>query len=210
MKRLKGGYNFKMENPLSSLSDRAFEFEAYIPVYDNGNVVIAITRDGQDVRIDKSIRSLLNSLLRKNSIDIHLLRKNLSEYTERKIFIPIPLSADIVLIPVKVRKTIIANDGAYAYVDLYSIEKVYGDKDCKIALRCGREITSLESEKAVYSRMKAGSIILNEFSSRLLCGGSLKEQMSGLTHSMDKPLTKRDMYLMAYEIMKLLNSSHMS
>lgn len=199
-----------MEKKPPSPIDRAFEFEAYIPVYDNGNVVDAITTDGKDVRINKSIKSLINSLMRKNSIDMRLLRKNLSEYTERKIFIPIPISSGIVLVPVKVRRTVITNDGAYAYINLNSAKKLSGERNCIIALNCGRKITSLESEKTIRARMKSAAVIMDGFSSMLLCGGDLNERMSGPDNIMGKPLTKGDVYLIAYQIIKLLNGIRMN
>jgi hypothetical protein len=204
-KIIEGRWSMKMLKSLTSSADNISDCAAYIPCYNNGNVVQAVTKDGQTVMVEKSIKSLLKNLLRRNGQDYSLLKKSISGCTGKDKCIPVPLSIDTVLIPAKVRKAIGTNDGAFAYVDLYSIESLYGDKNSTIRLRCGRDINTLESEKTIRSRMKAGAAIMEWFSSRLLGDGSLKDCISGIKGEYDKAATKGDITLLAYEIMKLRN-----
>jgi hypothetical protein len=200
---MSGGDIQIMRNQLSSMVQDTSNIAAYIPVYDNGNAVMAITKDGQTMTVDKSIKSLIKNLLNRNAMDFSLLRKSLSRYTGNCKYMPIPLSTGSILIPVKVRKRLAVNDGAFAYIDLLSIHKVSMDKASVITLKCGRDIKTLESEKTVRSRMKTGFIIMEWFSSRVLEGSNLKECISGISGEYEKAATKGDITLLAYEIMKL-------
>lgn len=181
------------------------EYAAYIPCYKDGNAVTAIKKDGGTSIIERGIKSLIRNLLKENSLDIHSIRKNFSDSIGRRNIIPVPLGLDTVLIPVKVRKAIAANDGSFAYIDLSYIKGITGDKNSIIGLTCGPEISCLESVKTVKQRVKMGDVVMKGFTSRMMGEFSIREGISQISSEYGRAATKEDIILLAYEIMKLRN-----
>lgn len=136
-----------------------WDYAAYIPCYDGGNSVMAVKKSGQTVTLDKGIKTVVRMLLKESSMDINAFRKNFSGSAGKLNLIPIPLNLDTVLIPLKVRKAIGKNDGAYAYVDMSSIKDVSGFRTSTVTLLCGMEIGCLESPRAVKRRMQTANMV---------------------------------------------------
>jgi bifunctional DNA-binding transcriptional regulator/antitoxin component of YhaV-PrlF toxin-antitoxin module len=149
--------------------------------------------------MNKSIKSVINAILRERILDIRTLRKSLSGPEGRLNLLPLPIGLGRVLIPVKVRKTIGANDGAFAYVNLYSIDKVSGDKNAVITLKSGREINCLESVRTIRKRMKLSAVIGDRFT---LCVTGERERADFKDY--DKPATKSDIMVLTNAMLKLI------
>lgn len=125
------------------------EYEAYIPCYNEGNAVLAVKSNGEEIIINRGIRTVLKILLKENNIDMEAVKENFSHSDRKNILMPVPLGVDNILIPAKVRKSLSANDGAFAYVDLCSIKKVSGGNNAVISLKSGKEIQCIESAGSV-------------------------------------------------------------
>lgn len=178
-------------------------YDAYIPVYENGNSVKAVRKDGVTVGFGMSIKSMIKALLKESSMDVRLLRQNYSGSIGRMNLMPIPLGLDRVLIPVKVRKVIGKNDGVYGYIDLFSIEESSGDEMPVIRLKCGFEIHCLEKIRTVRNRIKLGNVIMDKFASYMMGRLNLKDDITAVSSEYSSPATKEDITLLAYEIMRL-------
>jgi len=187
-----------MEKPAASL-----EYAAYIPCYNDGNSVLAVMSNGSTAIIKRSIRSQLNILPKEHNIDIRSLRKNFSVSIGRFNLIPIPLSLDTILIPVKIRKVIAVNDGRHAYIVLSHIKQVTGGQYAVIKLYSGYEINSIESLRNVKNKIRLGNLVREKFASSVLGDYSLKEGISAIGAEYTKPATKGDLCMLAYEMMKL-------
>lgn len=180
-------------------------FIAYIPCYEEGNSVRAIDRDARAVLINKSIKAVIAGLLKESNINIKFLRKNFNQYIGSINLMPIPLKLGTVLIPVKMRKTIGVNDGAYGYLDLSHIAEVGEDEGTFIKLKCGTSINCLETVKTVKDRMHKGKLMEEKYTSHVLAGYSFKEGLTNISSEYDRAATKGDITMLAYEIMKLRN-----
>lgn len=181
------------------------DFAAYIPCYESGNSVMAIKKDGQTVLISKSIKSIINKLLKDSSINIQFLKKNFKAYIGGTNLMPLPLGLGTILIPAKVRKTTEINDGSFAYIDMSLIKDISGDKNTIITLKCGNIINCLETVKTLRQRMKKGKLIEEKYASRMLGECSLQQGLADIHFEYDKAATKGDITMLAYEIMKLRN-----
>lgn len=179
------------------------EYDAYIPCYNNGNCVLAVLSDGTSSIIQRSIKAQLDMLLKEHNIDRHSLRKNLYDSTVKPNIIPIPINLDIVLLPVKVRKAISKNDGSYAYISLSRIKQVRGERNAAISLVSGYEINSIETSKSVNRKIFLGNKARERFALNVLGSYNLSEGMSGVGFEYTRPATKGDLFMLAYEIMKL-------
>lgn len=179
---------------------------AVIPCYEDGNAVKFISESGEQIIISKSIKSVLNDMQKKNNIDIKSLRKNFGEITGRKNIIPIPLNFECVLIPIKVRKCLAVNDGSYAYVNLYFIKEVYEKDGCKISLKCGVLIKSLETKKTIQKRIDTAHIMKERFIKSFMGDNSIKEVAIDIALEYDKPATKADIAIIARELLLIKES----
>jgi hypothetical protein len=94
-----------------------------IPVYDEagGNVTQVHMDDGRILRDNRKVCTVLKSLAKVFAVDVEAARVKYSKLIDRKISVPIPLHRDLVLIPVKMRKPIAREDGAWGYVVLSKI-----------------------------------------------------------------------------------------
>lgn len=184
---------------------RIFGYAAYIPCYEGGNAVRAVTKDAQIKIFDKSMKSLVRNLLRESSVDTGWLRENMLDASGKIKIMPIPISLDTVLVPVKMRKALCQNDGSYGYVDLSQIKEVLGDKDAVVILKSGFEISCTESAKAVKNRMWLSDSIREKFVYRMMGDNSLKEGIKRIGQEYGEAATKGDIVILAYEILKLVD-----
>ncbi|HBM80024.1 MAG: hypothetical protein QME45_08630 [Clostridiales bacterium] len=179
------------------------DYAAYVPIYKNGNSVQAIKKDGQTSFINHSIKSLLKIFLRQSSIDIRAFKQNYSVTMGRKNIIPVPLSIDTILIPVKVRKPLSVNDGSYAYLNLSSIKNVSGDKRSAIELTGGTVINSMESVITIKHRMKMGGAVSEKFAMHMLQSKEIRTGFAEISSESCKSATKEDIALLIYKIIEL-------
>jgi len=179
---------------------------AVIPCYENGNVVRLISADGEQTIINKSIKSVLNDMQKSNNLDIKALRENFGGITGRKNIIPIPLSFECVLIPIKVRKALAVNDGSYAYVNLCYIEEIHERDGCKVSLKCGTIIKSLETKKTIQKRIDIANIMKERVAKGFLGDDFIREVAIDIAMEYDKPATKADIAIIARELLLIKES----
>lgn len=181
------------------LSENMDDIIAYIPCYQGGNIVNAIKKDGQTVSIDRSIKWVINTLVKDGSLNIGYIRRMFREGVGATNLMPLPLSPKRVFIPVKVRKTIGVNDGSYAYIDFKYIKEVVKCEGTVISLECSTSLTCLESVKTVKSRITAGKLMVEKLLSLLNGECGSKEMVADY----EKVATREDINRLAREIIKL-------
>lgn len=182
------------------LSENIDDIIAYIPCYENGNVVNAVKKDGETVLIDRSIKYVINTLIKDSTINIGCIKRRFRESFGAANLTPLPLGVQRVFIPVKVRKTIGVNDGSFGYVDLEHIEDVVvRSGGTVIKLRCGSTLACLESVRTVRSRMSAGRLMEEKLPSLLMGERGARAGMMDC----DRAATKGDIGILACEIMRL-------
>lgn len=94
-----------------------------VPIYDEhgGNVTEVHLDDGRVLIDQRKTCSVVNSLAKVFAVSVGGARKKYSKLVNRKLSVPIPLHQDLVLVPVKMRKPIAREDGAWGYVVLSKI-----------------------------------------------------------------------------------------
>lgn len=127
---------------------------ALLPRYaSTGDSTVILTNDGQLHSTGLRLRSVINRLARTRSIDLKALKCNCRRSTQRSILQPLPLSSELLLVPIKVRTPRIPGDPCIGYVNYYAVAKVAvqpGNPACSaITLHQGQTVQSLWSTDTV-------------------------------------------------------------
>lgn len=95
-----------------------------IPHYDEtgGNVTKVYLDDGTVLVDPRKVNTVIKSLADFFTVGLESSRKKYSKVIGRKLTVPIPLHQDLVLVPVKTRRPIAREDGAYGYVVLSKVQ----------------------------------------------------------------------------------------
>ncbi|QCX34383.1 hypothetical protein FDN13_12105 [Caloramator sp. E03] len=152
-----------------------------------------IKEDDNERIIYKGMSSALRSLFYERGRSIESIRKRCVKILNQKNLIPIYLGEGEVLIPVKVRESIVKGDGLYGYVNYGFIDRIYDDY---IVFKDNSRICVLENKKSINKRFKMASIVEKEFD-------DLKLPLE--FYSMSKEAaTKEDIALLLLEIKKIV------
>ena len=178
---------------------------ALIPCYEGGNAVKVVYSDGRTSLIYRSIKTVMRSLERDSSIDIVSFRKKCDQTVNRKKLIPIPLSLNDVMVPVKVRKALNENDGTFAYLNIKYPCEITGDENAVIKLVCDTEITAIESSDIVRMRFKMGNIVKERYCSDVLKIDSMMSALKDMNDDYEKPALRSDIALLLHELMLIRN-----
>lgn len=94
-----------------------------LPVYGaKGENATQVHLDDGTVLTDKrKICTVVKNLAKFFTVHVEMARTKYSTLIDRKISVPIPLHQDLVLVPVKMRKPIAREDGAWGYIVLSKI-----------------------------------------------------------------------------------------
>ena len=110
-----------MQPPLS----KEKQIAAIVPRYTlSGNITVVMNTDGSQATTSLQTRTLLRRLAYSQAFDLHAVKKRSSVLTQRAILQPLPLSAGLVLFPVKTRIPRIPGDTTTGYVNLHAVSKV--------------------------------------------------------------------------------------
>lgn len=172
---------------------------AIIPVYlkDKGNCTNIITSENS-LLIKKTINTVLKLLANYFFIDLNASKN----YCKKVIGIvnnsPIVFNDENIFVPIKVRKPISRNDGAFGYfnIDCIKIEE-YKD-DIYINLDNKYKIKANQKFKTVIKHVNDGKILKEVYSER-----KLKINLSKNYMEFDKPATKADILILRNELLDI-------
>lgn len=182
------------------------EIMAFIPIYMDmkGNCTLLYTTKGGEIALEKCTRTILNLLSKYYLVDLKESKKYYSSLIGIKNSIPIPFNRENILIPVKVRKPILRNDGSLGYINLKYIEKIAEGKNCTtIYLENNHKILSLNTFKTIEKQIKLGHIVKRFCEEKE--GIVIKESEEGPSFytEYNKLATKADIALVMNEIMSI-------
>ncbi|WP_284680678.1 hypothetical protein [Aceticella autotrophica] len=102
-------------------------FLAILPVYIDGcgSGTELIDIKGESVIIKSAVKSILKKILKEYVVDINALKNKYAKSLGIKNAIPLPLTRDFTLIPLKTRKPMVLKDSAYGYIYYEKIKKVF-------------------------------------------------------------------------------------
>jgi len=129
------------------------EVDAVIPTYDkNGaNISYLILSDGEKVFVDCSVREFLTEWLACFKLTLHGCHTWAKFTNKQSKLNPILVNKDIIMLPVKTRKSVSTNDGSYAYVKHSS---VVDTSQKKIIFTSGASINYISKCLTVDNKMK--------------------------------------------------------
>lgn len=137
---------------------------ALVPYYDcqGGNATQIYTTDGEVIPDRRTVKWNLRRLARLYSVDLQAIRSNYGSYLGCRQGVPLALSADLVLIPLKTRTPVGINDGCYGYLNGVAIEKAGPASDspgrCALTLAGGHRLVCHYSCRTVHDKIRLGQI----------------------------------------------------
>lgn len=142
---------------------------AFIPCYkeDEGKGTELFLKSGKRVYMKHSIKKVMDDFCAINFKDVGRLRKVSSKLLNRKLLNPIYISNEIVLLPVKTLKPLIAGDKCFGYINVSYI-KDFIVEDKKIKLKNGEEIDYLEKSSTIKNRLADGALLSRKIENKRL------------------------------------------
>jgi hypothetical protein len=158
--------------PTINIEQIAQQVTAIEPCYgeEGGNATRIYTANGQVHTVPNRLHTVLKNIAAFYSCNLTDLRKKYSNLLQATQSLPLPLSFNLVLIPLKTRTPKFEQDGATAFVSLCAIKAVtpvlstVGSKHCcRIDLEGGTHLNVLYSESCIEKRKKNGRIVQNNY-----------------------------------------------
>lgn len=137
---------------------------AILPIYQNGNVTKLITYDDRQIIYDRTCKTVLKNIAKFYGVDLAAVREQYRRPLNKRYSIPIPLSKELILVPIKVReKPLGENDGTLGYINLSQIEELMGGEDinCQILLKNGLVIKTKVRKNTVKEQIKDAYFVEN-------------------------------------------------
>lgn|GEM_PF-402032 len=180
---------------------------AIIPDYQPniGNITRIFDKDGLEYVEKKRVKAILNRLAAIYFVDLAALRKRYSAIIHQRNIIPIPICEHMILIPFKMRKPIIENDGSLGYINHSSIKSIRKTKDNKLVdveLNNGRSVKCMASYKTALKHMRNTEIVKEHYCKLHLKTSSLKS-INDVYLEYEKPATKTDIALLNMQVAEL-------
>ncbi len=142
---------------------------ALVPCYaeNGGNCTKIYTLNGEAALDQRTVKWNLRRLARRFCIDLEASRSRYGELLDWRQGVPIPFSAALVLVPLKIRCTVGKNDGASGYFNAAAVE-VFPGKGMEgfrseLLLPGGHRLGCCYTERTVKKRLKAGQLVLKFF-----------------------------------------------
>ncbi|WP_120168777.1 hypothetical protein [Thermohalobacter berrensis] len=179
---------------------------AIVPVYINmkGNVTKIITREKNEFQTNRSIKTFLRILASFYGVDLRVSRKYYGKLIGAKNIVPFYFDRDNILVPVKVRKPISKNDGAFGYINLKYIREVKEKKKTvNIILEGNISIKCLQSYRTVIKHIRDAKIL------KRVCSYNeplVMEERANFYKEYNKPATKGDIAVLRNEILDIKNT----
>lgn len=174
---------------------------AFLPKYIDlkGNCTIIYGRDARKLVVEKSIKTVIRLIAKYYMLDLNEAKKRYKPLISSSNLIPIALSKSDVFVPIKTRKPMYKNDGAFGYVNIKYIKEVKDKKDSThIYLTNGITIKALCSLPTVEKHLRNGHIVSRCYEDRYMAAED-QEKYRVLI-----PATKADISLILNEMRKQL------
>ena len=142
---------------------------AFFPVYDQGNVTQVITRSGKELFVRRTCKTVMKNLARFFSIDLAASREFYGRAVNKRQGVPIPMTTNLLLIPVKARKNPLGeNDGTLGYINFREIKEIRDGAEgcCRIIFQNERELEVHVSSSTMKEYMKNAKLVESIFMSR--------------------------------------------
>ncbi|AKL93691.1 ComK protein [Clostridium aceticum] len=166
---------------------------ALLPIYkeDLGNVTTVILQNGEEILLRRSIESILHAICSYYTLHLRLLRKKQQKLLNCKYYLPLPLSKDLLLFPIKTRVPKVKNDSSLSYINFFEVKKLDLSKTT-LHLNNGKVIDVLSTASTLKKRYHQASLI--------------KQLQEESAHIRDGDTTLRDLVLLRELLTGFINS----
>lgn len=153
---------------------------AFVPEYveHRGNCTMMYGKDLEPLVMEKSIKTIIRLIAKYYFIDLNEIKKRYKPLVSSPNLVPIPFSKKDIFVPIKTRKPMIKNDGAFGYINMRYIKDIKKrDGSPIIHLMNGVDIQCLCSMETVDKHIRDGHIINRCYEDRYMTGVAEAEAM---------------------------------
>ncbi|PKM83702.1 MAG: hypothetical protein CVU88_01610 [Firmicutes bacterium HGW-Firmicutes-13] len=151
-----------MKEDISVIRD---SMAALLPIYreGRGNLTKIIKSDGSEVLLNKNIKGVIKRLARLYLVDLSSIVGEYGKILGRTNLIPIPLTQNLILVPLKTIAPLLPGDSAYGYFSFTAIKEIKGCQDkenkSKVILRNGIKVGIISTQETVLKQLKNAEIV---------------------------------------------------
>jgi len=181
---------------------------AVVPRYrdGSGDSVDFITSDGIVSSCSHTINWALKSIARYYGVDMISIKKRYSEMLGAKHNLPLPFASEAVFMPVKVRKPIVAKDGATGFVNIAYIIDIGNDNEgVYINFEFGEPLRVFQSLNTVRAHLKDAKAVRQDFIYRYVEKRQKIDAFYSVREQCDMPATRGDIAVLTDRLMALMN-----
>ncbi len=178
-----------------------------VPIYgkDGGNCTKIIFENRPPVIIERRIHTILVKFAAIFQKDIRLIREQAREITGQRSMNPLPINADIILVPFKMRKPVGKDDGALGYFFSSAIENILeGANGARVILKDGQDFDVLDTFVTAKHHMGYAHQIYYHLHKHDMSGASSYNICRECAGIYDQPATKGDIANLSRNIGKLV------
>lgn len=162
-----------------------------IPEYiDNIGDCCRLKYEDNETIYHKKVDSVLREIFKERCIDLKALRHKSSKVLNQKNLIPLYISEDEILMPIKSRTPKVLRDGGYGYVNSTLIEKI---TDKHLLLKDGTKVPFIENQRTLSLRLKMVKNLKNANEDK-------SNSLRILEKDLRQPITREDFSIIYREI----------
>ena len=173
----------------------------FIPSYvkNTGSVTKVMDSNGEEITVNTKCKSYLNRICREYAVDSFASKSKYGKLIGAVNCVPIPLTVDLLLMPVKIRKPIAKSDGAMGYVNFHQIKDCGGSKTGEVQLifKNDTKLKVISSYRTLQKSIREAKIIHEHYK---------KEKGMIRYADYDEPITKAELTVLARLLLNLKNS----
>ncbi len=182
-------------------SDAKKTIAAVVPCYHGslGNATEIMYLDNGSLLVPRTVKTVLRNTAREFAIDLKAAREKYRKLLNCGRSAPIPLNAQVLLIPLKMRQVVSKNDSSRGYINCFAIKDVKeeGSSTCHVILRDGRTVKCLHSIKNIKQHISNC-----HFAHQRLSGPPETDRRIALDY-LNCPATKSDIAILLKEIREI-------
>lgn len=176
-----------------------------VPVYQpgDGNATKLITDQGICYIDKRAIKTVVRLLCKHYTIHLESCREKYGTMIHRQLGVPLPIHTQLLLIPVKMRKPMFGKDGAYGYVNLYSIKNLEEKEGYGwISLHSDIKVPSLHRMQTLRQQVNQAKLVAGNIPT-VQSGDGVRETLDIFYETCEHPATKADIAILKREILEL-------
>ncbi len=170
---------------------------------DGANSTRIYTTAGAVISDRRTVRWNLRRLARSYCLDLEALRRDCGRYLGLAQGMPLPFSAALILVPLKMRRPVGRHDGSYGYVNCLAVEELTTTTSpgkCRLLLRGHHNLECLYTEQTARKKLQRGKILQDR------CRGELERLLSEEGKSA-RPDLPREWWVLLESLVKAMLAS---